>query len=334
MAAITCVIPGLFDLPFEEIGVEFLRGQLPCLNRLLGRSSPIANDAFSIDAILAEALGWPKDTCLPMAAAIKPNNGAADGHTLLFQAIHLKPDIYNAVIIPILHDARFLDEISLLINALQEEFKVDFDTELLADGVFLLVLKDFAAPAIYPHPLSVLGKTVSPYMQQSRAILPWYQLINEMQMFLHLHPVNQRRLLDGLLTVNSLWFWGGGALDNRVDPALGWFSDDDLINRFAAGLGLTPAAISEFRCNAVADHALIIDLKLLGALKTGSGAALTDILLQLEASIFKPLLKCVGAGGQRLMIRAGSSHDFSFSGLSRFKFWRSDSSLLDLARLT
>ena len=34
--------------------------------------------------------------------------------------------------------------------------------------------------------------------------------LNELQMLLHAHPVNQAREARGELSVNSLWLWGGG----------------------------------------------------------------------------------------------------------------------------
>jgi hypothetical protein len=35
-------------------------------------------------------------------------------------------------------------------------------------------------------------------------------LVNELQMLLHEHPVNERRLTRGQLPVNSVWLWGAG----------------------------------------------------------------------------------------------------------------------------
>jgi hypothetical protein len=41
---------------------------------------------------------------------------------------------------------------------------------------------------------------------------PWHRLINEVQMVLATHPVNEARRRAGRPEVNSLWFWGGGGL--------------------------------------------------------------------------------------------------------------------------
>ena len=65
---------------------------------------------------------------------------------------------------------------------------------------------------VLPHYLSVLGKKISSYLQQARVNLQWYKLLNEMQMFLHQHPHNQQRLLEGQLMFNNLWCWGSADL--------------------------------------------------------------------------------------------------------------------------
>jgi len=40
----------------------------------------------------------------------------------------------------------------------------------------------------------------------------YHRFIGEVQLLLHEHPVNLRRLERGLAPINSLWLWGGGAL--------------------------------------------------------------------------------------------------------------------------
>ncbi len=43
------------------------------------------------------------------------------------------------------------------------------------------------------------------------------RLVSELEMWLHEHPVNRLRALNGLLTVSGLWLWGGGS---GLAPAL------------------------------------------------------------------------------------------------------------------
>lgn len=64
-------------------------------------------------------------------------------------------------------------------------------------------------------------------------------LMNEVQMLLHEHPVNAAREARGVPPVNSLWFWGGGAL---ARPAVRPFSivlaEDPLARGLALAAGL------------------------------------------------------------------------------------------------
>lgn len=44
----------------------------------------------------------------------------------------------------------------------------------------------------------------------------WRALLSEVQVVLHNHPWNARRIAAGRPPVNSLWFWGGGVLPDHV----------------------------------------------------------------------------------------------------------------------
>ena len=337
-ARVDLVIPGLFDLPPGELDSDFLRRELPYLNRFLGLAGAQPNQAFSVDSILLEALAHntPGDMeevrkqsfGLPLAQAFAATQAQDLSRYLVFQAIHLKPDLHSALIMPLQNSQTDLNEIDTIINDLSDVFKVDCDIHAIASGVYLMRLHGFDAPRHYPHILSVLGKSANPYIEQSRAILPWYKLLNEMQMFLHQHEINQNRILNGLLPANSLWFWGGG-VPTTVKQTLLWYCDDPLLNRFAQSLGMAPESVSALNNSKITSDALIVDLRLLSALKSGQGEPLTDLLLDIDQRLFKPVLESVEAWNCRLGLRAGFQHDFEMHPYSKFKFWKSHKSLLD-----
>lgn len=63
----------------------------------------------------------------------------------------------------------------------------------------------------------------------------WRALLIEAQVVLHNHPLNERRIAAGFAPVNSLWFWGAGALPDRVAcsyPAVA--TDDEVVAAFAS----------------------------------------------------------------------------------------------------
>lgn len=330
------VLPGLFDLPLHELEPKLLRQQLPQLNRILRRATAKPNQAYTIDAILASALALhdPLQAVpagLAMAQAFADDAAAKAERMLLCQAIHLRPDMHSAVIVPIPAGEDNLQDINILINNLGELFKVDCDISAVADGLFLMQLKQFEAPTCYPHILSVLGKTANPYIAQSRQHLPWYKLLNEIQMFMHQHPVNQQRIQRGTLPINSLWFWGGGRRCRAPDSNLAWFCDDPLLNRFARSLGLAPRPCSEIDTIAKTGDALVIDLRLLELLKTERQVPLEQLLLDIDHTLLEPLLAMVHKGRTQIVLHAGYEFDFVLKPSALMKFWRTQKNLSDWA---
>ena len=330
------ILPGLFDLPLQELDARFIVDDLPALNRILGLSSVRDNNDFTIDAMLSSALNMKLEVSgggseavgaagLPMAQA------CADDHQdprrlLLAEAIHLQADMHGAIAVPILSDSENLSDINSIINDLCDLFKVDCNIKSIGDGRFLLQLRQFDSPTHYPHPLSILGKSISPFIEQSREILPWYRLVNEFQMFMYQHPVNQRRQLEGRLTINSLWVWGAGerpALD--LQPL--WYCDDPLLNRFASSLGLPIESCRNIAAGDDSHDAIIVDLRLLQYLKSGLDGNLDELLLDIESSILKPLLESLPRRAGPLQLRGGYHLDFELKPADRFKFWRRPGSL-------
>lgn len=69
------------------------------------------------------------------------------------------------------------------------------------------------------------------------------QLMNETQMLLHTHPVNQAREEAGRPLINSLWFWGGGALPARSGIAPSRIITDlPLLSGLSRWAGVEPAS--------------------------------------------------------------------------------------------
>jgi hypothetical protein len=319
------VLPGLFDLPLHELEPELLQQELPNLNRILRLATAKPNQAYTIDAILNTALALHDSATqpgLPMAQAFAAAGAGEFERMLLCQAIHLRPDMHSTVIVPIHSNQDYLQDIGIIIKDLSELFKVDCNITSVADGVFLLCLKEFEAPAHYPHILSVLGKTANPYIEQSRQILPWYKLLNEIQMFMHQHEINQQRMQRGLLAINSLWFWGAGSRPQAFDSNLAWYCDDALLNRFAESLDLAPQSRVEIENIDGSMDALVIDLRLMEYLKAGLAVPLDQLLLDIDRKLLKPLLAMLEKGSMQILLRAGYEFDFKLKPSARLKFWR------------
>ena len=91
---IDIVLPGLFDLPLDELDPALIERSLPGLNRLLRFATPLPNTAFSIDAMLQRVLELGADgESLPLAQACAIDASANDRRLLLLQAVHLRADL-------------------------------------------------------------------------------------------------------------------------------------------------------------------------------------------------------------------------------------------------
>lgn len=94
-------------------------------------------------------------------------------------------------------------------------------------------------PAALPPLSAAAGRTLAASLPQHPTAAPLRQLLNELQMFLHAHPVNSERAAAGRPTLNALWPWGSeipaGSRDQNLDAVYG---NDPLTRGLAATTGL------------------------------------------------------------------------------------------------
>ena len=325
------ILPGLFDLPADELDADFLRQGLPRLNHFLRFSSPRVNRCHTLDDLVGDALFVEHEpgSSLPLARTCAGDEGFDGARALLFEAAHLHADLNAALLLPLNRDQRNFDDINIIINDLSELFKVDCDISEVAEGTYLLILKDFSAPTHYPHPLSILGKATNVYTEQTRANLPWYRLLNEMQMFLYQHPRNVERVREGLLTINSLWCWGGGDGEMSHRSAR-WFCDDALLGRLPQQRGLEIFPLRDFDRQLPRADWVYLDLTLLETLKGLRDEKLESFLETLDRTVMAPALDWTRRHGGSVTLRVAASEDLVLRARDRFRFWRPRRSLVDL----
>lgn len=85
-------------------------------------------------------------------------------------------------------------------------------------------------------PDEVLGDDLKLHLPAGAAGKRWRMLFNEAQVLLHNHVVNAERERRGAVAVNGLWFWGGGALPERVRSRCGEVVTRDPALRMLAGI--------------------------------------------------------------------------------------------------
>lgn len=160
---------------------------------------------------------------------------------------------------------------------------------------------------------------------------PLNRWLNEVQMFLHGHPVNERRQAEGKPAVNSLWLWGGGPLPDVPAPHFSAVCSD---NPLATGLALA-AGVEALPCpdslgalladSAPNDTLLVVLDSLLPPVLTENSEDWRNAFAALERDWFVPLRAALGSKIETLAIVAPSIYgqlSWTLHGKDRWKFWR------------
>ncbi len=186
--------------------------RLPAFEALAARGRREGLPGEGTEAWLCAHFGIAKQRDWPIA----PLAAAADGlalegrYWLCADPVHLSLQ-GNALMLSELHPADLTQsEADALIDAVNVHFS-PADLRLVAahPAYWYLVLP--ADPGISTTPLAdALEHDSQAWLPRGPGALRWAALLNELQMLLHSHPVNQARETRGQPAINSLWPWGGG----------------------------------------------------------------------------------------------------------------------------
>jgi len=164
----------------------------------------------------------------------------------------------------------------------------------------------------FTSPEQALGADLFDELPQGPEGRRWRALLSEAQVVLHNHPLNAQRAAAGLAPVNSLWFWGAGALPDRVQSNYTRIASDDETLTALAALGGVNIEAKPVSWNARADAAnTLFDLR-----------DARDLAL-LERDWFAPLREALAAGSLtqlRFDFDDGARYDLARS--QRWRFWR------------
>ena len=153
------------------------------------------------------------------------------------------------------------------------------------------------------------------------------RLINDAQIILHDHPVNQAREARGQAPINSLWLWGGGEMPNPM-PKLMAKTDRNFRQVLAAQPeALALAAFTHIRsgpCPGRFDALPDADSTLL-VLPDFPAYASSEDAARLDADWFTPLLRGLRRGRIRaatLTLTGPEGQSAGIGMLDAWKFWK------------
>jgi len=312
------------QLPLGQLRVLAADKSMPALKKLLAWSlSPVVT-ADGVEGWLCRQFGVARQHDWPTAPLAALGDGLDGGTGYWLHAdpvyVHLLRDRI------VLTDDTFADlttaEAEAMTGTLNQYFSAD-ELEFSAprQNHWYLRLMDVANINTCSRE-NASGADIQQHLPSGPDSLRWRQRLNEAQMLLHEHPVNQAREQLGALPVNSLWLWGGGVLPQGLSsPFVEVSTDDALLMGLAKAAGCPaspqPASAGEWLAQSHLPGAHLIKL---------------DVANNLENDWFKPLataLQNKQLESLTLHLAApGQVQSFPILRTQCWKFWRRASPLI------
>ena len=201
------VIPDLI-LP-NEVAAEASQGlRLPILEKMLGRGRSELLDPVTLEDLLCVLFGMPSQENAPIAPISAAFDGLGAGCWLRADPVHLRLQRDQMLLLP---DTGISAAEAAAMCASLNEYFAGQGMEFFAPHPQRWYVRLRALPRIRTRHLSqVSGIDVGSALPTGEEAAHWHRVFNEIQMLLFAHPINESRDARGALTVNSLWFWGGG----------------------------------------------------------------------------------------------------------------------------
>ncbi|BCM25524.1 hypothetical protein [Methyloradius palustris] len=227
------------------------------LERLLAVSSNELVTA-SVDALMCKLMGVAKQADWPIAAVSLIGQSQTLGsqvpdqdYWLMAHPVHLVLQRDYFSLYPLALTVVSEAELQALIALLNQHFIRDglqFITSSSAkDGINGFYLKLSENPEISTTlPELAAGRDIRQHMPQGKGMAKWHGILNEIQMLLHDHAINQLREQNSLVPINSIWLSGGGfyqAPEQSIKKTI--FAKSALLRGLALMNGLEAMAIPE-----------------------------------------------------------------------------------------
>jgi hypothetical protein len=296
---LTLAIPGLTWLDRYDGALVTRDLEMPSLSLLLGRAR-LTPEPGTLSTLLGRPFSVP-GVHLARMAAESDGLDTRQGHWLIADPVHLKIERDRALLADIGIMRLTQDEADALVATLNQHFASD-GLQFFAPTPGRWYLQHQQPTGASFHPLAdVVGENIDEFRPQGENGLRWGQLLNEMQMLLFSHPLNETREAQGDTSINSVWLWGGGS---EPLPATmhGVLHADNVISRLLAAasntkLECTPYALSALLESSNGDASTWVQLdSLLAAAQYRDAWGWRNGLSALEANWFSPALLALRQG--------------------------------------
>ena len=330
---LTLLVP---ELIWPEPADQFTLGKLsaPGLEWLLARAALERLPRQPYETALTRCFGLETAPCGALRLLGEGSDEARSGHWLCADPVHLR--FHQERII--LADAGAFelaeDEAHAIVAALNAEFADIGQFHVAGARRWYLKL----AVAV-DHPVEPISAVAGRRVDGEISGLPLARWLNEVQMFLHGHPVNEQRRDSGQPEINSLWLWGGGPLPSAPAPSYSAvFSNNPLAAGLARATGVPrfdrPATLTEVLAQG-GDKPLVVLDQLLPRVLYEDGDGWHDDIERLDADWFTPLKKALGGKVERISLIAPTVYGelrYTLTGGDRWKLWKSGKAIAETAK--
>ena len=328
------VVPGLLWPAVSALGPASGL-QLTSLAWLLGQGRRSVAPFEPLDVQFARLMGYPADTgALPLAALRRlgePNlpAPAADTDWLCADPVNLSFAREHLLLGEFPADELRPEEVAALVAELNDTFGELGSFEAAAPNRWYLRLKAPTRTRFFPlH--DVVGRPIRDFLPEGDDARLWQRTMNELQVVLHNHPVNQAREAAGRRPANSLWFWGAGTPRTAGQPIASTIqATDPLMRGFALAAG-TPAGAPDC-AKALDGNSLVVLDDLLLPSRHLDIDSWRNRLAKLEQAWFAPLAAALrGKRLRALTLTAPGDRGtltLEVRATDAWKFWRKPLSL-------
>lgn len=321
---LTLYIPGLFG-PEAHFSSEFIP-PAPALETILARASRIHPPPGPRHHVLSSLFGLtlPPGADAPVAAVSRmvDTGGKSGDWWMHADPVHLRVDRTGLVLVPArldVHEARSL--VADLRDLLAEVGELE---PVRPDRWYLKLKTD---PGLRTQELGqAFGRDIRHALPQGAGASSWHRLLNEIQIRLHGHDINRSRESRGEPIVNSLWFWGGGALPAALPQTWSRVVGGGTYAEGLARLSGTPFSPGPDRgteSGAGGDDAVLVVLDECAAALAGHDLqAWAEGVARLESAWFEPCLRLLRSRALGRLEILTEKSGFALSPFALLRFWR------------
>ena len=183
---------------------------LPVYSLLAGRGQRVSFPPRPTRSWFAQSMGWRDFPAAPLTL-IAGGIDESDGYWLRADPVSLSINQRGAEMTDPSLLKITVEEAEQLVAALNQQFAEErLEFRAVSPDSWVVKVPE-PALAVFTEIEAVYGRNVGDFLPDGEGAAYWHRLMNEIQMLLYAHPVNDARTSRNQPLINSVWLWGGGS---------------------------------------------------------------------------------------------------------------------------